>query len=484
MSETGKTAASGSSSPPPPAADAVALRPFYPALAFGFFNAVNWQVALGTPMVLLVEALGGSTFQVGLCYAFVFLMAPIQVFATALLPKYGFKRMMMSGWGLRALFLLPCIVIAAFGKHGHTAPWMIYAMIGSVFCFVFFRSLGSCAWMPWMYKLLPEQLRGRYFASEQVTSGIASVGILLLCSILFKVLSPYDAFIVEYSVAFVGAALSWFALRKMHDTERPTTISLARVVDETPGICLKPGDFRRFLWVSCWYGFVTTAISPFGIYFLKVELHVLPGDILTYSTAQYCGVILMSLLLRGEIDRRGPRPFFFAAGLGYAALALFWIALLVFRFDARSYFPLVYLWLGMVSALWVSANLNYLPSVVPPDNRPLVLAVQGAATAFISGLAPVVWGLLLKEEGPTPAMNRTAFIVFFVFVLLSMAGIVAWMRRFRYPTGKTEKLEFGDLVLRPHRAFSYLITLVDTSITPPRTAESAAKDEPAGPGKD
>lgn len=438
-------------------------------------------------MVLLVESLGGSTFQVGLCYAFVFLMAPIQVFSASLLPRYGFKRMMMSGWGLRALFILPCIAIAWLSRGGHNAPWMIYAMIGSVFCFVFFRSLGSCAWMPWLYKLLPEELRGRYFASEQITSGIASVGILVLCSVLFKVLPVHDAFIVEYSVAFVGAALSYFSLQRMKDTERPTTISLRRVVAETPGICLKPGAFRKFLWVSCWYGIATAAISPFGIYFLKAEMKVLPGDILVYSTAQYVGVILMSLLLRREIDRVGPRPFFFAAALGYAALAVFWIALLILRFDARSYFPLVYLWLGMSSALWVSANLNYLPAVVPPENRPLVLAVQGAATAFVSGLGPIVWGLILKEDGAAPAMNLNAFLAFFVFVAVSMIGIVSWMRRFSYPTGRTEKIDFGGLVLRPHRAFSYLITLVDTSITPPTARDAAATPDakpPAGHSKD
>ncbi len=31
-----------------------------PALVFSFFNALNWQIALGTPMVLLVEGLGGA----------------------------------------------------------------------------------------------------------------------------------------------------------------------------------------------------------------------------------------------------------------------------------------------------------------------------------------------------------------------------------------------------------------------------------------
>ena len=90
----------------------LSLRPFRPGLMFGFFNAMTWQVALGTPMVLFAERLGASAFAVGLAYSFVFVLTPVQVLATALLPKYGYKRMMLSGWGLRSLFLLPPVALA------------------------------------------------------------------------------------------------------------------------------------------------------------------------------------------------------------------------------------------------------------------------------------------------------------------------------------------------------------------------------------
>ena len=74
-------------------------------------------------------------------------------------------------------------------------------------------------------------------------------------------------------------------------------------------------------------------------------------------------------------------------------------------------------------------------------------------------------------------MNRLAFSAFFVFVLVGMTGMVLWMRRFRYPTGPVERIELGDLVLRPHRAFSYLVTLVDESITPGSGASKGGPPE-------
>jgi hypothetical protein len=52
------------------------LAPFRPGLVFAFFNAIAWQIGIGTPMVLFAEELGATPFQVGLAYSFVFICYP------------------------------------------------------------------------------------------------------------------------------------------------------------------------------------------------------------------------------------------------------------------------------------------------------------------------------------------------------------------------------------------------------------------------
>ena len=42
------------------------LHPYRHGLYFSFFNALNWQVAIGTPTVLFMQQLGADSFQVGL----------------------------------------------------------------------------------------------------------------------------------------------------------------------------------------------------------------------------------------------------------------------------------------------------------------------------------------------------------------------------------------------------------------------------------
>ena len=168
------------------------LAPFRAGLLFGFFNALTWQIAIGTPMVLFAERLGASSFQVGLAYSFVFLLTPVQVAATALLPHFGFKRVTLGGWGARSFFLVVPVWLAVLAP-ATGRPWMVATLVWSVFFFCLFRSVGASAMTTWLMGLLPAKVQGRYFASDQYFSGIAGVGALIACSALFALLPIYTA---------------------------------------------------------------------------------------------------------------------------------------------------------------------------------------------------------------------------------------------------------------------------------------------------
>lgn len=98
------------------------LHPFRPGLVFAFFNALAWQIGIGTPMVLFAEELGASPFQVGLAYSFVFVLTPVQIVATALLPRFGFKAVMLGGWRTRSFFLGVPAVLALLAMRAGSGP--------------------------------------------------------------------------------------------------------------------------------------------------------------------------------------------------------------------------------------------------------------------------------------------------------------------------------------------------------------------------
>ncbi|MBW7896251.1 MAG: hypothetical protein H3C27_14175 [Opitutaceae bacterium] len=452
------------------------LYPYRSGLLFGFFNALVWQIAIGTPMVLFAERLGASSLQVGLAYSFVFLLTPLQVLATALLPRYGFKRLTMRGWAARSLFLVCPLGLALLAPEVGR-PWMVNVLIGSVFFFCFFRTIGAAALTTWFFGFLPASIRGRYFGSDQMISGIAGVGTLVASALLFSWLPLYPALLIQYGIAFVGSGLSYAALGRLPDIARPERIGLRSVLRDAPRLVIAPSRFRQYLWLSAWYAVTVTSIPPFAAYYLKVGAGLEPGRIMLFEVLRYLGVIAGAGVMRRRIDGTGTKPFFLLALLLYAGVGVLWWLFLRGLLGGGGLLFALYFLLGLGSVCWHIANMNYLPKLVPAADRALHVTVYGAITACLGGCAPILWGLFLKatDAAGQPDIDAGVFGWFFVQVVLSVSVLSCFIARLPEDSKvSAEPLVIGNALLRPFRAVTYLVNLVDPR-HPDRPVAPAAK---------
>lgn len=439
------------------------LLPFRPGLTFAFFNALAWQVGIGTPMVLFAEQLGASPFQVGLAYSFVFVLTPLQIVSTALLPRYGFKALMLGGWRTRSLFLGVPALLAALAIGGGERPWMVQALVWSVFFFCVFRSIGAASGTSWFYAILPPALRGRYFASDQFVSAVAGVGMLLASAALFALLPAYPALLMQYVIALAGSTVSYFALKKLPDAERPTSISLRTVLRDTPRHLFTRSTFRSYIWLAVACALLATPIPPFAAYYLKVGPGFSTGEIMLFEVLRYLGVMVAAWVIRRRIDVTGARPFFLLALGLYGAVGVFWWLYLENGFGGTAGIAFSYFFLGLGAATWAIANLNYLPQIITTEERTLAVSVHGAVTASLGGISPVVWGIFLKGgEGVTRSINTSVFQWFFVSVVVGAGVISSLLGRLPEEKGQpVDPILIGNAILRPFRAVTYLVNLVE-----------------------
>lgn len=439
------------------------LAPFRPGLTFAFFNALAWQIGIGTPMILFAEQLGATPLQVGLAYSFVFILTPVQIVSTALLPRYGFKALMLGGWRTRSIFLgVPAALAILVLLHGERG-WMVQALVGSVFFFCVFRSIGAASGVSWFYAILPENVRGRYFASDQFVSAVGGVGTLLASAALFFLLPVYWALLVQYLIALAGSTVSYYALKRLPDAERPTSISLRTVLRDTPRQLFSPSPFRTYVWLAVLWAVVSTPIPPFAAYYLKVGPRLSTGQIMLFEVLRYSGVMVAAWLIRRRIDRMGARPFFLLALGLYAAVAVFWWFYLESGAGGVAGVFLAYFLLGVGVVSWTVANLNYLPQIVSLEDRTLATSIQGAVTSCLGGLSPVLWGVFLKTgEGAKRGLDVEVFQWFFVSVIIVALGLTPLLARLPAAGGQpADPILIGNAILRPFRAVTYLVNLVD-----------------------
>jgi fucose permease len=181
-----------------------------------------------------------------------------------------------------------------------------------------------------------------------------------------------------------------------------------------------------------------------------------------FEVARYSGVILAAWVLRRRIDRTGAKPFMLVALGIYAAVAVYWWFYLHLESDAIAGIVVCYFLLGLGMVCWTIANLNYLPKVSPEADRTLMVSLHGATTAFIGGLSPIVWGLFLRGGEGEGSVDIGVFQVFFVVVFVSVS-LLSW-RVSRLPeetVSGVDPLVIGNAILRPFRAATYLVNLID-----------------------
>jgi hypothetical protein len=189
-----------------------------------------------------------------------------------------------------------------------------------------------------------------------------------------------------------------------------------------------------------------------------------------FEVLRYLGVMVAAWIIRRRIDTTGARPFFLLALGSYTMVGIFWWLYLEHGFGGIPGIMAAYFVVGFGAATWGIANLNYLPQIITPDERTLAVSVHGAVTACIGGVSPVLWGAFLKSgDGPTRGLNVDVFQWFFVSVVVGAIVISYCLVRLPEEKGHpVEPILIGNAILRPFRAMTYLVNLV----------------EPRGPRKD
>lgn len=432
------------------------------ALSFGFCEGVAWLIASATPMLLLLQQLGGTPFQSGLAYSFGFLMLPLQVISTALLPHLGYKNQVIFSWITRSLFLLIPLFLA-FSAPSSPASWMPNLMIWGLFFFAVLRSTGSSAWYPWLYAIIPKRIQGLYFSVDQTLINGAGVIILLFSSILFYVFSVYQAFTLIYTLAMLASIGAIYSLFRLPSVKQPETINLKGVWIRSQRLCFQAGPFKFFLIITLIWFLIGTPYMPFTVYYLNKNLAVSDGVIIFYTGIQYLGAILTAWLCRRALDRFGVRPFFTIALLSCILVKVYWLLMLAGMSFLLRGIGIVFLINGISTVLWQIAYLKYIPQLCDDSDRSLGVALQIAVVGFTGGLAPILWGLLLGQGIAGHDLHTGVFIIYFILAIIVLSALIVPFASIKEDHPERPSLQNPRGLIRLFRFITKIGNLIDNN---------------------
>jgi hypothetical protein len=361
---------------------------------------------LNAVLPLLLTRLGATGLLIGafaaihtLCYN------AVQVFVAYAL--HGRPRQKPALVWILTVSRLPLLILPFFLWHAADSERARFVALLATIVLLFIWMLGDgLCYVPWMEivaRAFSGRTRGRFFATTQLISGVASIGVaaFVVKNILNTRHVPYP-----HNYALLAALFALFIqislLGVLRIKEPPAPASLADAPPRPPldayfrripGLIRANPTFQRLAIIQLLVGFGAAA-SPFYVLYAIQRFHL--GDQWggIYQVWQAVGVVALMPAWAYLSERRGPASA--VRGVVLACLLTPLIALTLGRLHPQL-FGLVFLLMGgsLGWGIWIAMN-HFLLAHITEDERSIFLALLNLLFAP-SALYPFFGGLLIRN---------------------------------------------------------------------------------------
>ena len=425
------------------------------AYLFSVFNAFSFQIVLNSPMVLYAKTLGASATVLGIIAGMMPLLVIFQIPAASYIPRFGFKRFVYAGWGMRVMFIFAMALVPVTGIFLKPESRLALLLM-LLFCFNLSRGISSCAWLPWITALVPSSLRGKYLARDAAVQNLASfITFLLAGACLAGNPQPWQ-FAILFAFSAIMGAISLTFLKRIPDAEMTEEIRASK--GRVPWLeMVGYPPFKKLLGALVSFSVAYGGLTAFVVAFLKTETGMTEGHILLVNSIAFLGGLSSLWLLGSRLDRLGSKPVLTFCFAAWVVVLGGWICLSggILPVKLVSVLGLQFL-MGLLASVIQMAITRLAMAIIPVMGRNHFFAIYSTIGNVTLGLAPIGWGLLIDAVGARApvwlglAWNR--YTVFFAATALAYLVTLALARRLHEPEAASmEDLLREILIQTPQR---------------------------------
>jgi MFS family permease len=410
--------------------------------AFAAFNALSFQMIIGSPMVLYAKSLDASATTLGLIAGMLPILVILQIPAARFVDAAGYKKFVLSGWSIRTVFVA-LMVLVPLSASVLSPGARLGIVLVLLFCFNVSRGISSCGWLPWIASIIPESTRGRFLTREGTMVNLASFTAFWLAAFVlggeprpwhFASLFLFSAVCAGVSLIFLRAIPAETRVEAHQQSKRP------RLTD-----MLKIRPFRRLLQLNVVWALANGGVLTFLVAWLKTEVQMPEHHILMLSSVIFVGALLNQLFVSRILDRFGSRPVLMTGLLVLLVLLATWTA--ITGGVLNPLLPLIavmMLVLGIGGSMVNLANLRLAMLTVPEIGRSHYFAVFSVVTSVSLGVAPMLWGVLVDAVSGLSRMLGSHFELnawSLLFALMTLLFAIAFLVSTRLEEPKSVRWE-------------------------------------------
>jgi MFS family permease len=424
---------------------------------FAAFNALSFQIVLGSPMILFAKTLDASATVLGIIAGMMPLLVIFQIPAAKHVASVGYKRFVLSGWSIRVVFIF-LMALVPVSEIFLSKESQLALILFLLFFFNLSRGISSCGWLPWITALIPAEIRGKYLGREAAMVNIASFVTMLIAAITLGSAPHAWQFSVILSFSALMGAASLIFLKRIPEVAAPAPINGSNTPVPWKEIATHP-PFFKLLRLSVAWSFAYGAMGAFPIAYLKVMAGIPEGKILFLTAATYIGGLCSLWLLGARLDKLGSKPALALGHVLWLVIVLGWFLLATKALAFSIPIVLFLMFLSGLSASVISMSTTRLAmAVVPEMGRSHFFALYSVAGCLALGISPVFWGVLIdalqNAELLWHGLDLNRYSWFFAAVFLTFLLSLSQCRQLHEPAaGSMEDLLKDILSQTPLRVW-------------------------------
>lgn len=448
-----------------PMQPAPAHEKFPPGLAnaylFALFNALSFPMMIGSPMVLYARSLGASATVLGIVVGMMPLLVIFQIPAASHIPRLGYKRFVMAGWGTRVAFIFCISLVPVLGVFLPQTT-QLALILSLLFCFNLSRGISSCAWLPWIAGLVPQGIRGGYLSRDAACVNVASLVAFLIAALCLGASPAPWQFSALFAFSAIAGAISLLYLRRIPDVPIPESVKSSREPVPYREISRFP-PFRKLLRMNLAWGTAYGGLAAFTVAYLKGNTPIPESGILFIMSASYIGGLSSLWFLGSRLDRLGSRPVLMFSLGGWVVIITAWFLIAAGVLPPiTALLVVIQLAMGLANALVNMANTRLAMLIAPAMGRDHFFAIFSVVANVTLGIAPVLWGFLIDAIGDRRTvwhgLEWNRYSVFFALVALTFVAAFLLARRLEEPkAGRLEDVLRELLIASPQRLVLRLV---------------------------
>lgn len=427
------------------------------AYIFSTFNALSFQIVLGSPMILYAKSLEASATILGIIAGMMPLLVIFQIPAASHINRIGYRRFVLAGWSTRVMFIFAMALVPLAGAFLNQANCLALLLV-LLFGFNLSRGISSCAWLPWITLLVPEELRGRYLARDAAVQNLASFVTFLISAAVLSGATQRWQFAVLFAFSAAMGAVSLMFLKRIPDVPTPVE-DKPKSATAVPWLAMAAyPPFKKLLFAVIAWSVAYGGITAFTVAFLKERTGMSEGEILLISSVAFLGGVSSLGLMAHRFDRVGSKPVLGVACGGWLLVLAGWVLLAGGVLPARLPFVLgLQFLMGLLAALANMANNRLAMAIVPAMGRNHFFALYAVVSNVTLGLAPIGWGLLIDAMGARQphwvGLEWNRFTVFFAAAALAFALTFGMARRLDEPRAASLEQLLREILIQSPQKF-------------------------------